>query len=73
MASFGDARRVAILSLLGALVLFPSISAAQDSELESLRAMIKTMQQDLQKALSRIEQLENEKTAGAAKLEQVEK
>jgi hypothetical protein len=73
MASFGAARRVAIVSLLGAWVLFPLISAAQDSELESLRAMIKTMQQDLQKALSRIEQLENEKTAGAAKLEQVEK
>jgi hypothetical protein len=73
MASFGKAHRLAALSLLGALMFFPSSSGAQDSELESLRSMIKTMQQDLQKALSRIEQLENEKTAGAAKLEQVEK
>jgi hypothetical protein len=73
MVSIEYARRVAGLSLIGALIFFPSISDAQNSELESLRAMIKTMQQDLQKALSRIEQLENEKTADAAKLEQVEK
>jgi hypothetical protein len=73
MNSFGGARRGAALSLLGALIVFPSLSGAQNTELESLRAVIKTMQQDLQKALSRIEQLENEKTADNAKLEQVEK
>jgi hypothetical protein len=73
MVSFRDARLIAASSLMGAFIILPSISIAQSSELETLRAMITTMQQDLQKALSRIEQLEKEKTAGAAKLEQVEK
>jgi hypothetical protein len=73
MVSFREARVMAALSLIAAFIVLPSISTAQTSELESLRAMIKTMQQDLQKALSRIEQLEKEKTVDSAKLGQVEK
>ncbi len=46
---------------------------AQSSELEALRDMVKGMQQDFKKALSRIEQLEKEKAVDSAKLGQVEK
>jgi hypothetical protein len=70
---FSESRWVAALSFVGVFFLIPAVCMAQSAELETLRAMVKGMQQDLQKALSRIEQLENEKTAGAAKLEQVEK
>ena len=44
------------------LLLAPRLSFAQASEMESLRALVKDMQQQLQKALSRIDQLEKEKT-----------
>ena len=54
-------------------VLFPRSSFAQDSELEALKATVKNMQQQLQKALSRIDQLEKEKTTDTARLGQVEK
>ncbi|MPZ77993.1 MAG: hypothetical protein GEU77_15905 [Deltaproteobacteria bacterium] len=72
-SSLRESRRMALVSFIAALFLFPVLSMAQDSELEALKATVKGMQQDLQKALTRIEQLEKEKTAGAAKLEQVEK
>ena len=55
------------------LLLAPRLSFAQTSELESLRASVKDMQQQLQKALSRIDQLEKEKASDAAKIGQVEK
>ncbi|HET9297360.1 MAG TPA: hypothetical protein VFP18_10730, partial [Candidatus Binatia bacterium] len=55
-------RTVAGLALVGALFFLPAVCMAQGSELEALRAAVKDMQQDLQKALSRIEQLEKEKT-----------
>jgi hypothetical protein len=73
MCLFREPRWNAALALVGVLFFVPVPGMAQDSELEALRAMVKGMQQDLQKALSRIEQLEKEKSAGAAKLEQVEK
>ena len=41
--------------------------------MESLRAMVKDMQQQMQKALDRIDQLEKEKAADSAKIGQVEK
>jgi hypothetical protein len=66
-------RTVAGLALVGALFFLPAVCMAQGSELEALRAAVKGMQQDLQKALSRIEQLEKEKTADSARLGQVEK
>jgi hypothetical protein len=54
------------------LVLFPKLSFAQESEIESLRATVKDMQQQLQKALSRIDQLEKEKTATSGKINQLQ-
>ncbi|MEX0802196.1 MAG: hypothetical protein WD688_02575, partial [Candidatus Binatia bacterium] len=71
--SLRESRWMAVVSFVAAFFLFPILGMAQDSELEALRAMVKGMQQDLQEALNRIEQLEKEKTAGAVKLEQVEK
>jgi hypothetical protein len=55
------------------LLLVPRLSFAQASEMESLRALVKDMQQQLQKALSRIDQLEKEKAVDSVKLGQVEK
>lgn len=52
---------------------WPAVSSAQTSELESIKAVVKNLEQQLQEALQRIEQLEKEKTAGSAKIEQVEK
>jgi hypothetical protein len=46
---------------------------AQVSELDALKAMVKNMEQQLQKALSRIDQLEKEKAADSARVGQVEK
>ena len=54
-------RQTAALYLLGVSLLLPAQCLAQSSELESLKATVKGMEQQLQKALSRIEQLEKEK------------
>ena len=61
---FRQPRWVAAISQyhVGASFLFPTLGMAQSSELEALRDMVKGMQQDFKKALSRIEQLEKEKT-----------
>jgi len=48
-------------------------SLAQNSELESLRALVKGMEQQLQQALQRIDQLEKEKGATTTRVDQVEK
>ena len=55
------------------LLLAPRLSFAQASEMESLRALVKDMQQQLEKALNRIDQLEKEKANDSAKIGQVEK
>lgn len=52
------------------LLSVPQVSYAQLSELQALKALVENMQQTLQKALSRIDQLEKEKAANAAKVEQ---
>jgi hypothetical protein len=49
------------------------LGGAQTSELESIRALVKNLEQQLQKALSRIDQLEKEKAADSARVGQVEK
>jgi len=54
------------------LVLFPRISFAQLSEIESLRALVKDMQQQLQNALKRIDQLEKEKIVTSGQIEQLQ-
>ena len=43
------------------LLMAPRLSFAQASEMDSLRALVKEMQQQLEKALTRIDQLEKEK------------
>jgi hypothetical protein len=55
------------------LLLAPRMILAQTSEIESLRASVKDMQQQLQNALNRIDQLEKEKANDSAKIGQVEK
>lgn len=59
--------------LFALLVLFSQRGFAQTSELEALRALVKGMEQQLQNALQRIDQLEKEKNATAGRVEQVEK
>ncbi len=54
------------------LLFLPQISFAQVSETESLRALVKEMQQQLQQALKRIDQLEKERAATSGKIEQLE-
>jgi hypothetical protein len=54
-------------------LLVPVLCWAQSSELDALRSMVKGMEQQLQKALQRIDQLEKEKTSDTARLGQVEK
>lgn len=59
--------------LVSFLLLFPVLVLAQSSELESLRAMVKGMEQQMQKALERIDQLEKEKSSSSARIGEVEK
>ena len=49
------------------LLMAPRLSFAQASELESLRATVKDMEQQMQKALERIDQLEKEKASDSAR------
>jgi hypothetical protein len=51
----------------------PGLCLAQTSELEAIKGIVKNLEQQLQKALLRIEVLEKEKAADTAKLGQVEK
>ena len=66
-------QRVAAFVLVSLLIGFPSAALAQSSELEALRATVKNMEQQMQKALQRIDQLEKEKTSTTVRVEQVEK
>ena len=59
--------------LLMLVLLVPHAIHAQDSEIEQLKAMVRDMQQQLRKALDRIDQLEQEKASESAKLGQIEK
>jgi hypothetical protein len=75
MMNIFSERRFLDVICFGLLFLFtaPRLSFAQASEMESLRALVKDMQQQMQKALNRIDQLEKEKAADSAKIGQVEK
>ena len=55
-------------ALVSFLLLFPVLGLAQSSELESLRATVKGMEQQMQKALERIDQLEKEKLPTSARV-----
>jgi len=65
-------RRIAALSLVGMLFFSPAFCLAQ-SELDAIRGLVNNLEQQLQKALVRIDQLEKEKAADSARVGQVEK
>ena len=52
-----------VFVLFSLFLLNSKLSFAQGSEIESLRSLVKGMEQQLQKALQRIDQLEKEKTS----------
>jgi hypothetical protein len=58
--------------VLFCVVLFPGIGLAQESVTDTLKRQIADMQEQLKKALDRIEQLEKEKSAASGKIDQVE-
>jgi hypothetical protein len=66
-------RRATVLSAVTLVLLLPAVCVAQSSELEAMKIWAKKMEAELQKALQRIDQLEKERAAGAAKIDQVEK
>src|SRR6476659_4100267 len=60
-------------SALGGFAIFlPALCLAQSSEMEQLRSVVEGLQQQLQKALQHIDQLEKEKTATSEKIEQID-
>src|SRR5205823_10662007 len=66
-------QRSAAFALWSLIFLLPTAARAQSSELESLRATVKGMEQQMQKALDRIDQLEKEKSSSSARIGEVEK
>jgi hypothetical protein len=66
-------QRNAAFALWGFIFLLPTVALAQSSELDSLRATVKGMEQQMQKALQRIDQLEKEKSSSSVRLGEVEK
>ena len=68
-----SARRSAAFTLWGLIFFVPTAALAQSSELESLRTTVKGMEQQMQKALERIDQLEKEKSSSSARIGEVEK
>ena len=63
----------AILTAIVVLLLFPALSLSQSSELDALKEWAKGVEVELKKALQRIDQLEKERAANTAKVDQVEK
>jgi hypothetical protein len=66
-------RQIAVSFLIVSGFFLPRLSLAQSPELDAIRAIVKNLEQQLQKALSRIDQLEREKAADSARVGQVEK
>ena len=60
-------------SLLVWCLIFPRIGLAQESVTDTLRKQIEDMQEQLKKALDRIDQLEREKSASSTRIGDVEK
>jgi hypothetical protein len=69
----GSPQRSAAFVLWGLIFLVPTAARAQSSELDALRSTVKNMEQQLQKALDRIDQLEKEKSSSSARIGEVEK
>jgi hypothetical protein len=66
-------QRSAAFALWSLIFLLPTAARGQSSELDSLRATVKGMEQQLQKALDRIDQLEKEKSSSSTRVGEVEK
>jgi len=64
---------VTVSVIITFLLILPERGLAQNGEIDSLRALVKGMEQQLQKALQRIDQLEKEKGTTATRVDQVEK
>ena len=64
---------VMVSAFFSCLLFLSERGLAQNNELESLRALVKGMEQQLQQALQRIDQLEKEKGSTVGRVDQVEK
>jgi hypothetical protein len=71
--SKNSARAVSVSLLVCFLIIFPRIGLAQESVTDTLRKQIGDMQEQLKKALDRIDQLEREKSASSTRIGDVEK
>jgi hypothetical protein len=71
--SLRGARQIAVSVFVVTVFLIPGLCLAQTSELEAIRGIVKNLEQQLQKALERIDQLEKEKTSTSARVGNVEK
>ena len=71
--SLSGRRQVAVSVFIVTVFLIPGLCLAQTSELEAIRGTVKNLEQQLQKALERIDQLEKEKTSTSARVGNVEK
>jgi len=73
MDFFKKSTRAVSASLLVWCLIFPRIGLAQESVTDTLRKQIEDMQEQLKKALDRIDQLEREKSASSTRIGDVEK
>ena len=64
---------VTVSAVFTFLIFLSERGLAQNTELESLRALVKGMEQQLQQALQRIDQLEKEKSTTVTRVDQVER
>jgi hypothetical protein len=69
----GLSHRLVAQSIFALVFMVPAVCLAQSSELDAVRSMVKGLEQQLQKALERINQLEKEKTSTSARVGNVEK
>jgi hypothetical protein len=66
-------RQIAVSGFVVTMFLIPGLCLAQTPELEAIRGIVKNLEQQLQKALERIDQLEKEKASTSARVGNVEK
>jgi len=69
----GLSHRLVAQSIFVLVFMVPAVCLAQSSELDAVRSMVKGLEQQLQKALERIDQLEKEKASTSVRVGQVEK
>jgi hypothetical protein len=66
-------RQIAVSVFVVTVFLVPGLCLAQTSELEAIKGIVKNLEQQLQKALERIDQLEKEKASTSARVGNVER